>query len=326
MVPNMLLFYHDLGALLFYPHIEGLHDKVIINPKWFISVLGKVLTLKGREELHVRRMWKLLRDKGILVQPLYVAAWREVAGDVDPEALIELLVHFHLAAEITTDEYNDPDVKQYFLPLVLPSYVPPEFPLASPRYHYRATPMHLIFRTEFVPPGFFTRLITKVAESPKCEILFRKKVYRNRIQVSYGSPSYVVNEVILMELANAIQVEIFQYQAATNQSSTKFSKVCQMLCKELCTIAEDVDFCLFGGGNQENKKCKFLKKVRYLCAGCSSPNPHYLDHKDGQTNDFLICCDENNQYREICPDESYWFPSNINEVIQALSYITVTVY
>ena len=35
-VPKALLFYHEVGAVLFYPHISGLHNKVIIDPKWFV--------------------------------------------------------------------------------------------------------------------------------------------------------------------------------------------------------------------------------------------------------------------------------------------------
>ena len=84
-------------------------------------------------------MWDLLREKGILVQPLYVAAWREVKG-VDPESLINLLVCFRLAGEVKTDQFYDPSVKQYFLPLVLPS-------VKMAQYSQRATPLHLIFRT-----------------------------------------------------------------------------------------------------------------------------------------------------------------------------------
>ena len=45
-VPKVLLFYHDLGVLLFYPHIAGLENVVILSPRWFVDALGKVLTLK----------------------------------------------------------------------------------------------------------------------------------------------------------------------------------------------------------------------------------------------------------------------------------------
>ena len=48
-VMKVLNFYHKLGVVLFYPHIKGLGDKVILSPEWFVDCLGKVLTLEGRE-------------------------------------------------------------------------------------------------------------------------------------------------------------------------------------------------------------------------------------------------------------------------------------
>ena len=76
-VPKVLLFYHDLGVVLFYPNITGLRNKVIINPKWFVDMLGKVLTLDGQADGQTRLMWTLLQEKGILVQPFYVSLWKE---------------------------------------------------------------------------------------------------------------------------------------------------------------------------------------------------------------------------------------------------------
>ena len=42
--PQVLLFYHDLGAVLYYPQLRGLKDKVIVNPKFFVDALGKIFT------------------------------------------------------------------------------------------------------------------------------------------------------------------------------------------------------------------------------------------------------------------------------------------
>ena len=49
-VPKALLFYHDLGVVLYYPHIEGLKDKVIIKPKWFVDTLSKLFTLDEEKD------------------------------------------------------------------------------------------------------------------------------------------------------------------------------------------------------------------------------------------------------------------------------------
>ena len=301
-VPSVLLFYHDLGVLLFYPHIKGLQKKVIISSKWFVNALGKVLTLQGREEHKTRLMWDLLREKGILVQPLYVAAWREVK-DIDPQALIELLVHFRLAAEVKTDQFYDPGVKQYFLPLVLPSFLPSNSQLVySEGYLQRATPLHLTFHTEFVPPGFFTRLITSIAESPHCKIQFDKGVYRNKIHILFGNPP--CDDVILMELLHAIQVDVLRY-VPESDSLDKFTHICQDLRKYLVEKAEGVDRCLFGSSD----KFKVFKEVRFLCASetCAAVGPHYLHHRQGQTCDLHIKCDNSNKYRQVLDKEGFWF-------------------
>ena len=280
-VPKVLLFYHDLGVLLFYPHIAGLKNVVILSPRWFVEVLGKVLTLKGREDHKTRLMWDLLRNKGILVQPLYVAAWREVEG-LDPESLISLLVCFRLAAEVKTDQFYDPSVKQYFLPLVLPSVK--ECSISS-GYLQRATPLHLTFRTEFVPPGFFTRFITTIAESQLCEINFDKGVYRNQINIEFGTPP--IDEVILSELPHAIKVEIFRY-APESESLDKFTHVCQELCRFVKEVAKDIDKCLFADEgidydiDDSDESGKVFKEVRFVCAApeCQSTSGcHYLKHK-----------------------------------------------
>uniref|UniRef100_A0A1X7ST06 COR domain-containing protein n=1 Tax=Amphimedon queenslandica TaxID=400682 RepID=A0A1X7ST06_AMPQE len=116
-VPEVLKFYHELGAVLYYPQLEGLNKKVILNPKWFVDTIGKVFPLeKGWRGTN---RWYLLQNKGILVQPLYQEVWQ--SSSIDPEEIIELLVHFRLAAQVQTDLY-DGRFKQYFLPAVLPGY------------------------------------------------------------------------------------------------------------------------------------------------------------------------------------------------------------
>uniref|UniRef100_A0A1X7TWS4 Death domain-containing protein n=1 Tax=Amphimedon queenslandica TaxID=400682 RepID=A0A1X7TWS4_AMPQE len=168
-VPEVLKFYHELGALLYYPQIESLRNKVILNPKWFVGTIGKVFTLEGCEEgWSGTKSWYLLRNNGILVQPLYQEVWQ--SSGIDPEEIIELLVHFRLAAQVQTELY-DSRFKQYFLPAVLQGYTgdPNE---VRPGYKLRASPVHITFSTGYVPPGFFTRLATAVATDANVELNF----------------------------------------------------------------------------------------------------------------------------------------------------------
>ena len=203
-VPKVLKFYHELGVVLFYPHIQGLGDKVILSPKWFVDCLGKVLALERRV---YGKMWNLLKKKGILVQPLYATAWKGCGG-VEPEEMIQLLVHFGLAAELETKQYYDPDVKQFFVPAVLPTFTGDPSSAITPGYKLRATPLHITFSTGYVIPGFFTRLVTSMAmfDQRTCSLQFDEDIYRNRIAFKFHD-----DDVILTALPKVIQVDMLRY-------------------------------------------------------------------------------------------------------------------
>ena len=252
------------------------------------------------------------KRRPILVQPLYVAAWREVEG-LDPESLINLLVYFRLAAEVKTDLFYDPSVKQYFLPLVLRSVKESS---VSPGYNQRATPLHLTFRTEFVPPGFFTRFIATIAKSRLCQISFNKGVFRNRVNIKFGDPP--IDQVILRELHHAIQVDVLRY-APECDSLGKFTHVCQKLHGFLIKVAKEVDTCLFGSlkmenNNNESEYGKVYKEIRFVCAAqeCQSTSDcHYLNHVNGQSRDLNIYCEKSDVYRNVLPEEGLWFCEKI---------------
>ena len=203
-VPKVLKFYHELGVVLFYPHIKGLGDKVILSPKWFVDCLGKVLALERRV---CGKMWDLLKKKGILVQPLYATAWKG-CGVVEPEEMIQLLVHFGLAAELETKQYYDPDVKQFFVPAVLPTFTGDPSSAITPGYKLRATPLHITFSTGYVIPGFFTRLVTSMAmfDQRTCSLQFDDDIFRNRITFKFHD-----DDVILTALPKVIQVDMLRY-------------------------------------------------------------------------------------------------------------------
>ena len=120
-VCEALKFYHELGVILFYPHIKGLEKSVIVNPGWFVGVLGKILVLEGKKEIGTTaQMWEALRKDGVLLAPLCVDVWSDVAGDIDPQGILDLLVHCYLAAPVETKQYKYefPKADQYFVPAV----------------------------------------------------------------------------------------------------------------------------------------------------------------------------------------------------------------
>ena len=238
-VPKALLFYHDMGVLFFYPHINGLKKKVILRPKWFGETLGKLFTLnEGSADGVTRQMWTLLQEKGILGQPLYMSIWRECkASDFSPEAIIELLVSFRLATEVTTNKVFDRPVKEYFLPAMLKSFKgdPSEAP---PGYHLRATPFHITFNTKFVPPGFFSHFVTSFARWPSCKLKFKDGIYRNHVIFKYGQKPR--DHIILTDLHSVMQIDVLRY-AQDNPAFRSINAVCQELLVVLKDCGDQVD-------------------------------------------------------------------------------------
>ena len=221
-VESVLSFYHELGVLLYYPNIEGLKQKVILNPQWFVECLGKVLALPGaaEERDEDESEWELFRTKGILVQKLYTNVWRECQG-VQPSDFLELLEHFQLAVEVKVEAqvYMYEHSKKFFVPSVLSYYSPPAnsrnivqrfFDLFSK--NKQAAPLHVTFHAGFVVPGFFTRLATALLKDrggsyPKLRLYFGKdknSIFHNLI--TYEMQSLSSHYVVLTEHASTIEI------------------------------------------------------------------------------------------------------------------------
>ncbi|XP_019860281.1 PREDICTED: uncharacterized protein LOC109588578 [Amphimedon queenslandica] len=328
-VPEVLKFYHELGAVLYYPQIEGLKNKVILSPKWFVDTIGKVLTLEGCEEgWSGTRRWFLVRNNGILVQPLYQEVWQ--SSGIDPEEIIELLVHFRLAAQVQTELY-DSRFKQYFLPAVLPGYTgdPNE---AQPGYKLRASPVHITFTTGYVPPGFFTRLATAVATNSNVKLNFdnakavptagffdrlaitmklrlkveRKGIYRNRVCFSYGHPT---DDFVLTDVNKAIQVDVLRYVPESSHP-VPFRTICQQILKLLDECCQKVEETLHHGHHVDQSS----RKVQYVCQCSLSSEVHYIQDIDTEkTYSDPVYCKMKRIPRPLTINESLWFKENMSQ-------------
>ena len=305
-IHKVLMFYHDLGVILFYPHIKSFEHRIILNPKWFVESLGKIITLPGREIQKTSKiMWKTLRKKGILIQPLYVAVWKG-CKDIDPEGMMELLTHFRLAARVQAEVYYDLDTPQYFVPAVLPVF---SGDLSTPTTagSLRATPLHITFSTKFVTPGYFTRLVTTIASFEVCKLNFEEGIYRNRVVFEFTPDDKQYNFVTLTELSYAIQVD--KMCESPDNEKSPFSKSCQDLLVLLKRSCEEVDECFYQGYPSNNTQSikGYRDKFRFLCISdkCkTAENIHYLD----KTRESQTCCQLRKQFRDLEEEESYWFP------------------
>ena len=326
-IHKVLMFYHDLGVILYYSHIRGLKDKVILSPKWFVESLGKVLALEGTETYQTKKMWRLLREKGILIQPLYVAIWKKCGG-LDPEGMIELLVSFHLAACVETEEYYDRKAPQYFVPCVLQLFTGD--PPLSTGDSLRATPLHITFSTKFVPPGYFTRFVATVAGFKACQLHFKNGIYRNLVSFQFGDGKKY-DHITFTELPHAIQINISR-NVPDSQEYTSFSQACQDLLIVLDDSCKEVDKCFRQNTiSCDAKSTDIHRKFQFLCESfeCNSSDDalfHYLiDTEEGQMQNDPCKCDKVGVFRKLTEEEAYWFPA-VREGVKVIKHIHYPVY
>ena len=224
-IPSMIQFYHDLAVFFHYSQVPSLQKYVIADPQWLITQFAKILALEGFEELHNELLWKELRETGVLVQSLYEEVWK--GSEIKPQSLVDLLVHFLLAAPIENVKITNHPGKEYFVSLVLPAFSFADS-LESELPKRQAAPLHLHFNTYYVPPGFFSRLVTVLLNQSNFRVAFNKGVYRDRIVVLYGENHKEIDELTLTKCIDSIQIEVARTQDRP-QGHSPFSITCRSI-------------------------------------------------------------------------------------------------
>ena len=243
--PSVLNFYHELGVFLYYTKIPRLKDWVFTNPQWLISQFAKLLCPQGLEDQGRPEVWKEFRKYGILVDELYEDV---LSGHLmDPQGLVDLLEKFLLAAPLETSRFSDrfpfKVEKVYFVPCMLSA--PIEKATESDTAHereeklhtrdafMRAEPLHLVFNTNYVPPGFFVRLVTSLAKSQRCKILFDLS---DRCSVVYAYDE--VNEFEVKEGTNSIVIHAIR--CIQGRRVPLFTLACQAIMQLLISSIREV--------------------------------------------------------------------------------------
>ena len=320
-VPQVLLFYHDLGSVLYYSQLEGLKEKVIVDPKFFIDALGKIFTFQA-STTHVKE-WEIFHQYGILIQPLYTSVWKE-CGDLKPEDFIEVLVHFRLAAQVEEIQICSSRYKQYFIPAILK--LCKDSTMASHSKELEtASPLHIRFETGFVPPGFFTRFVAVIAAHPNTTLYLQKGVYRNRVTFRYeDEKNRSIEHLTVTDQHDVIQVNVHQPNIETDPA-VPLSNVCQDILVLLEDSAKEVENILqncIGRGFEELPKYSVPRFHGFVCDGCpTSSKVHYLTPAKYQVRYPTITCEVNTTYRPLTEKEKNWFTEKVIRVNSTHFYI-----
>ena len=285
-VPSVLHFYHELAVFLHFTQIKSLSDKVIADPQWLVKQLGRLLAPEElKQNVSNQLLWEPLHESGILVQPLYKEVWEEsnLKYKIPQNSLADLLEHFLLATSIDPiDPVKLPKSvtpykgRKYFVPSALKlSMQDTDSTPKSKEPVKTSSPLHLTFSTEYVPPGFFTRLATTLTGKPKCEPLFEHGVYSDKITFRYDK----IDECTICVQSSSVQINVARIQHRPSHKIMTFRNACYNI----------MELILACSGIVKEWLPSVEVKAAFLCEQCSDKNHFITIQPDDETDSILHC-------------------------------------
>jgi GTPase SAR1 family protein len=295
-IPSVLHFYHQLGVIFHYATIQSLANTIIVKPQWLIDQLKMLLMPEwfGLRPPRLRRFWKWLEERGVLVEELYHELWEDCGLEGGPQALVDLLEHFDLAQEISEcpHDVSSSRGRKYFIPSML-KLQPKSDPIKAKALEVapvrEAATLHIDFNMGYVPPGFFIRLVAKMTDRGYKPLL-EKEVYRNHITFLCQD----IDRIIISELLNSINIKFFR-SATRKKDQIHFAESCVLFRHEISCICTKVI-----------RWMPSLKiKLAFPCS-CSGKGPdHFVFLKPDSHRESTLFCERDNEYH-LSSHQKYW--------------------
>ena len=298
-VSSVLAFYHDLSVFFHYSSVPSLKYKVISDPQWLIKQMAKILALEGFEEVRSYSLWNLLREDGILVEPLYSQVFSN-QGDLKAQDIIDLLEHFLIIANVHTSNKHKFPGLEYFVPSMLPRISDKSLPPAIKAIQSTA-PLHLTFSTNYLPPGFFPRLVTVLSKYERITVDFKEKLYRNAVKFRYGHHNQQIDEVTATEEKSSVSVQI-QSILARPQKYALFPGICikfLQILNEACAKIKEEWFPGIDIG------------FAFECRACHERD-HFIPLEFPMSNIPDCWCCQKGELSALTPEQRCWL--DVNEV------------
>jgi len=157
-IPIVLQFFTDTGLVVYFNDTHAdLNKLVILKPQWLANLMATVITFSHS-----------FVKNGILQHSDLKHIWVDYPADMHP-TLLGLLSKFEVAYPFS----KDPNDKRS----IVPSLLPPQRPVDQlsqvwkPRPTAEQTQYGRVYQFQFVPLGFFGRLILRVYHTPETDVL-----------------------------------------------------------------------------------------------------------------------------------------------------------
>ena len=151
----------------------------------------------------------------------------------------------------------------------------------------KSSPLHLTFSTNYVPPGFFTRLATTLTREPKCEPLFEQGVFRNMITFVYDQ----IDELTICELSSSVQINVVRIQHRQSHKNMTFGNTC-------CDIMELIQAC-------SATVCQWLPSVEVKAAFRCEKCPDFITIPCGADTGLNVYC-KTRHHCNLTREKQYW--------------------
>ena len=248
-------------------------------------------------------MWEWLERKGILLEPLYHDIWRDCGLREGAQALVDLLVHFDLAAKISQvpKEMRRYEGCKYFVPSMLKALSQQHADQETERMTgqpqesiQKAATLHIIFNTGYVPPGFFVRLAAQITKNKKCTPIFERGVYRDSITFRYGE----VDRVTITESKTLVSIHV-DFLRITKRTPTmsRFAESCVFFRSELYAMCKEV-LCWLPSIEVD---------IAFKCSCPMNSREHFAIIYDRMNRDSKLFCHQDTLY-QLDPEHKYWLP------------------
>ena len=180
---------------------------------------------------------------------------------------------------------------KYFLPGVLKAK-PKSSKCVDLEAVRKASTLHVVFKMDYVPPGFFVRIVAQMTGNKQYMPLLDKVVYRDSITFQYN----VIDRVTIVESLHSIEFKVCRVSKRT-PSYNRFAESCVSLRTELFKMCNEVIL-------------QWLPSVEFDFAfkcTCSKHTKHFAILKPDSSQDTTLFCMYDKEYK-VSQQDKFWLP------------------
>ncbi|KAK3588518.1 hypothetical protein CHS0354_022993 [Potamilus streckersoni] len=162
-----LRFQHEMGTILYFS-IDGLKEKIILDPQWMIDALKSLITAEifVKKNPAITSKWYEFKEKGKLTHELLDAIWsKEESPEFhdNKDHIIHLMEELNIIARprLYSQDGKDVKVEDYFLaPCMLRQKTPKHVIAPEPHPEMESSSvLCCVFMGKFLPSPIFHRLL-----------------------------------------------------------------------------------------------------------------------------------------------------------------------